>query len=364
MRGEFMNNSVSGTMPQNVKKYVYKGTTMVNLVLMLCQIVYGLIFWKYDADVLLYYNYITTIEFIFACIMLKKRKIKAYIYSVFAGIFGLMILAVVFLGWEFGFQQYCIGFVASLIFTDFYMNRKRKITKRTIIIVAFNVMLYIALRLWTYEHPYVYEIDNVWLSRGFYLMNSLLGFAFLIGYSLIYSSTVRRLENSLREMANIDPLTGICNRRKMHQILKNSLEHRENGPYQAVVAMMDVDLFKKVNDTYGHDAGDEVLLSLAHMLFEKQEKMDGFYVSRWGGEEFLVFYEKYSKNKEEIIRDFDSLRKQIQDNVVKVDNKEIKITVTMGLAFYKDGENIHNLIKLADDNLYEGKKAGRNRVIS
>lgn len=195
-------------------------------------------------------------------------------------------------------------------------------------------------------------------------MNSLLGFAFLIGYSLIYSSTVRRLENSLREMANIDPLTGICNRRKMHQILKNSLEHRENGPYQAVVAMMDVDLFKKVNDTYGHDAGDEVLLSLAHMLFEKQEKMDGFYVSRWGGEEFLVFYEKYSKNKEEIIRDFDSLRKQIQDKVVNVDNKEIQITVTMGLAFYEDGENIQNLIKLADDNLYEGKKAGRNRVVS
>ena len=82
------------------------------------------------------------------------------------------------------------------------------------------------------------------------------------------------------------------------------------------------------------------------------------------GEEFLVFYEKYSKNKEEIIRDFVSLRKQIQDKVVNVDNKEIQITVTMGLAFYEDGENIQNLIKLADDNLHEGKKAGRNRVVS
>ena len=131
-------------------------------------------------------------------------------------------------------------------------------------------------------------------------MNSLLGFAFLIGYSLIYSSTVRRLENSLREMANIDPLTGICNRRKMHQILKNSLEHRENGPYQAVVAMMDVDLFKKVNDTYGHDAGDEVLLSLAHMLFEKQEKMDGFYVSRWGEKNSLFFMKSTVKIKKKL----------------------------------------------------------------
>lgn len=351
-------------MPQNVKKYVYKGTTMVNIILCMCQIFYGLMFWKYDADVLLYYNYITTVNFIFACIMLKIGKIKAYIYSIFTGIFGLMILAVIFLGWEFGFQQYCIGFVASLIFTDFYMNVKRKITKRTVCIVAFNVILYIALRLWTYEHPYVYLIEDKLLSRGLYIVNSLLGFAFLIGYSLIYSNTVRRLENSLREMANIDPLTGICNRRKMHQILKNSLEQEENTPYQAVVAMMDVDFFKKINDTYGHDAGDEVLVSLAHMLFEMQEKIEGFYVSRWGGEEFLVFYEKHNKKNEEIIQEFEKLRKKIQDLVVRVDNKDISVTITMGLAFYQPGKNISQLIKLADDNLYEGKKSGRNRVVS
>ncbi len=359
-----MSNYSSGTMPQNVKRYVYKGTSMVNVVLMLCQIFYMVIFWKYKADILLYYTYFTTVNFIFACVMLKKRKIKAYIYSTFGGIFGMMILAVICLGWEFGFQQYCIGFVASLIFTDYYMSRNRKITKRTIAIVTFNVMLYFGLRLWTYEHPYIYEMDNVWLTRGFFIINSMLGFAFLIGYSLIYSSTVRRLENSLREMANVDPLTGICNRRKMHQILKFSLEHKEIIPYQAVVAMMDVDFFKKVNDTYGHDVGDEVLLSLAHLLFEKQESVDGFYVSRWGGEEFLVFYERYNKKQEEIISDFDSLRKQIQDMVVKVGNKEIQITVTMGLAFYKEGETIHNLIKRADDNLYEGKNTGRNRVVS
>lgn len=358
-----MSNASSGTMPQNVKRYVYKGTSMVNVVLMLCQIFYMFIFWKYKADILLYYTYFSTFNFIFSCVMLKKGKIKAYIFSIFGGIFGLMILSVICLGWEFGFQQYCIGFVASLIFTDFYTSRKRKVTKRTITIVAFNVLLYLGLRLWTYENPYIYEIDNVWLARGFFMMNSMLGFAFLIGYSLIYTSTVRRLENSLREMANVDPLTGICNRRKMHQILKTSLEQKEINPYQAVVAMMDVDFFKKVNDTYGHDAGDEVLLSLAHLLYEKQESIDGFYVSRWGGEEFLVFYERYDKKEEEIFLEFDSLRKQIQDMVVKVGNKEIQITVTMGLAFYKEGEVIQNLIKRADDNLYEGKKTGRNKVV-
>ena len=150
----------------------------------------------------------------------------------------------------------------------------------------------------------------------------------------------------------------------MHQILKNSLEQQDDNPYQAVVAMLDVDFFKKVNDTYGHDAGDEVLLALANLLFEKQEEKDGFYVSRWGGEEFLVFYEKYTSDKDKIVQEFDDLREQIQNMSVKGDNKDIKITVTIGLAFFEKGEKITELIKLADDNLYEGKKAGRNRVVS
>ena len=360
-----MDNLNSGTnMPQNVKKYVYAGTIIINIVLFACQIFYGLIFWKYDAKILLYYNYITTVTFIFACIMLKLKRIRTYVLITFAGIFGLMIMAVIFLGWDYGFQQYCIGFVASIIFTGFYMSRQRKISKTTSMLVVVNVMLYVGMRLWTYEHPYVYELGNVWLKRGFYIMNSLLGFVFLIGYSFIYTRTVQKLEKSLREMANIDPLTGICNRRKMHQILKNSLENNDKIPYQAVVTMLDVDHFKKVNDTYGHDVGDEVLLMLAKLLYDEQENIPGFYVSRWGGEEFLVFYEKYSQTEEEIIEKFDDLRKKISDTVVISNNKQINITVTMGLAFYEEGESIQKLIKIADDNLYRGKNAGRNRVVA
>ena len=165
-------------MPQNVKKYVYAGTIIINIVLFACQIFYGLIFWKYDAKILLYYNYITTVTFIFACIMLKLKRIRTYVLITFAGIFGLMIMAVIFLGWDYGFQQYCIGFVASIIFTGFYMSRQRKISKTTSMLVVVNVMLYVGMRLWTYEHPYVYELGNVWLKRGFYIMNSLLGFVF------------------------------------------------------------------------------------------------------------------------------------------------------------------------------------------
>lgn len=358
-----MGETNSGAMPQNVAKYVYMGTMMINIVLFSCQIFQGLLFWKYEADVLLYYDIIAVFAFIFACIMLKKRKVWTYLIIIFAGIFCFMVLAVLYLGWEYGFQQYCIGFVASLIFTDFYMNRERKITKRTIIIVVFNVLLYIALRLWTYEHPYIYKLDSEWLARGFYITNSLIGFTFLITYSFIYSSTVRKLENTLLEMANIDPLTGICNRRKMQQMLKLALEGYENNEAKIVIAMLDVDYFKKINDTYGHDVGDEVLIKLGKILHDKQENNDGFHVSRWGGEEFLVFYEGYKENKENIVCEFDDLRKQIETTIVESKTKDICVTVTIGLAFYEKGKTMHSLIKEADDNLYSGKNSGRNKVV-
>ena len=357
-----MARKTSDSIPQNVGEFVYRKTDKVNLIIFTCQIFYTVVFWLVKADFMLYYMLFTIVSFFFSLYMYNRGKIKFYVYSVFGSIFVMMTLAVVCLGWEFGFQQYCIGFVASLMFTGFIMNRDRKVSKRTIWLVVSNILLYLGLRIWTYEHPHIYVIDNDWVAKVFYIYNSIVGFSFLMMYLIIYASTVRRLENSLREMANIDPLTGICNRRKMQQILKNALEQPDDVPYQAAVAMLDVDYFKKVNDTYGHDAGDEVLLTLAHMLFEKQEQNDGFHVCRWGGEEFLVFYEKYRCDREAIVKEFDELRKKIEETVITVGNKSINITVTIGLAFYEEGESIQELTKIADDCLYEGKHAGRNRV--
>ena len=160
-----------GSMPQNVKRYVAMGTKFINFILLACHICYGILFWLYDAHVLFYYSCISSLFFIFACVMLARKKKWTYIITVFLGIFIFMILAVVYLGWDYGFQQYCIGFVASLIFTNFYMSRERKINRTTMALVGFNVFLYVGLRLWTYEHPYVYLIDNEILKKGFYIFS-------------------------------------------------------------------------------------------------------------------------------------------------------------------------------------------------
>ena len=127
--------------------------------------------------------------------------------------------------------------------------------------------------------------------------------------------------------------------------------------------MLDIDYFKKVNDTYGHEAGDEVLVTLANILNDKQKENNDFHVCRWGGEEILLLYEGQDINNDAIIHEFEKLRQLVQNTVVSYKNTEIKITVTIGLAFYNNGITVQQLISTADDNLYAGKKAGRNRVV-
>lgn len=348
-------------MPATIIKYVVDGTMIVNFILLLCHICFGILFYIYKADVMFYYNCISIITYIFSFELLRKSKAWAYVIIVYVEIFLFMILAVIFLGWDYGFQQYCIGFVASIIFTDFYMNHERVMSKRAMVMVSFDVIVYMLLRFWTYNNPYIYEIKNTTMMHVFYTMNSLIGFSFLIMYSSIYSSTVYKLENELLNMANIDPLTGLCNRRKMQQMLKAIPIDNENK--NMVIAMIDVDFFKKINDTYGHDAGDEVLKMLASVLDAKNKEKENFQVCRWGGEEFLIFYGNCNGNQDEIVSEFEDIRKQIEDAVVEYEGKKIKVTITIGLAFHKNGTGVEELIKIADDNLYVGKQNGRDRVI-
>lgn len=358
-----MKNTSIGSMPKNVRKHVLHSTNKVNIILFLSGIVNSLLFWYYDATVMFYYSILMMIVFGYACICLKNGKKMQYVLLVFLGIFFYMIFSVIFLGWEFGFQHYCIGLAASLIFTDYYLYREKKLSKRSIYMATAVVLIYISLRIWTYYHPYIYPIENEILVKGVYILNSIVGFSFMIMYLCIYSNTVRRLEYELLDMANIDPLTGISNRRKMHEMLKLAFGDGENKKICAAIAMLDIDYFKKVNDTYGHEAGDEVLVTLANILNAKQKENNDFHVCRWGGEEFLLLYEGHDVNKDEIVHEFEKLRQLVQNTVISYKNIEIKITVTIGLAFYNNGITVQQLINAADDNLYVGKKAGRNRVV-
>lgn len=354
---------VFNTKPKNINSYVNKVTFGSNTALLLLHAIFGVFFKINQVDYLYDYNCISIAVYLLAYIALYKHKTFLYIAIVYLEIFLFMLLTVISLGWNFGFQQYCFGFVASLLFTDFYVNKKHKMRKLTICFIILNIFVYTFLRIWTYRQPYLYTIkDEAWIPV-FFITNSLISFGFLTTFFCIYSSTVFRLEQTLLDVARKDPLTGLSNRRGMQDLLSTIPDCPVRKPFQMCIAMIDIDYFKQINDTYGHDAGDQVLKALADVLLDKHAQNEHFHVCRWGGEEFFILYKKYKKKEEEICAEFNELRHQIEQKAILFHDTEIKFTITIGLAFYANNMAVSDLIKKADNNLYIGKDRGKNVVI-
>lgn len=167
------------------------------------------------------------------------------------------------------------------------------------------------------------------------------------------------LMNKLADMAVTDELTGINNRRYMF----NYLETHEDlfGSDKRYIAMFDIDYFKKINDTYGHLFGDEVLSRFGDVLMNQSIDPDVELAARYGGEEFVLLYN--AQNKEAALKRIDTIRQQLRQ--IKIDNyPEVKLTVSAGLVLCKKHKSIVSLLKEADDCLYEAKSEGRDKVVS
>lgn len=167
------------------------------------------------------------------------------------------------------------------------------------------------------------------------------------------------MQRSLRNLIVKDSLTDLYNRRYCNQNLKNISEQyiKTGEPYTLAIA--DIDFFKKVNDTYGHTAGDEVLVSVAQIM-KKSMAGKGF-AARWGGEEFLLVYT--GCDMETTLTYLEMLVEAIREMRVEYDDKAIKITISIGVAT-GNGDSVDKVLCTADNRLYHAKKEGRDRVVS
>ncbi len=171
----------------------------------------------------------------------------------------------------------------------------------------------------------------------------------------------KRAISVAKQQALRDQLTGLYNRRFMNEYLKKwkFILKRQQG--KASILMIDLDHFKKVNDTYGHHAGDIVLKRVAAIITSNLRASD--FVFRYGGEEILVFLTDVTK--ENGLKVAEKLREAIELEEFRVSNKSLKITVSIGVASYpEDSEDLEEVVKLADKALYAAKHKGRNCVVA
>ncbi|MBU3878314.1 diguanylate cyclase [Faecalicatena sp. AGMB00832] len=167
------------------------------------------------------------------------------------------------------------------------------------------------------------------------------------------------LQEEVTEMVGTDSLTGLYNRRSFNEVLANALEECRKHDRIFTVAIGDIDGFKKINDTFGHMAGDQVLRELA-WLFKSHMEKKGF-VARWGGEEFLFLYENVDKDG--AIRYLDELMQSIRAQRIHYHGQVIPVRMTLGVTECRKVDNLDDIVSRADRRLYCGKSEGKDRII-
>lgn len=170
----------------------------------------------------------------------------------------------------------------------------------------------------------------------------------------------REVEKRLKQLSLTDPLTGLSNRRDMTEIIQVESKRADRSNSNFAFILIDIDHFKKVNDTYGHDAGDVVLKGIAAILKKEARQTDT--TSRWGGEEFLLLLP--NSDLEGAVYTAEKFRKMVEEQQFIHGTQVIRVTLTLGVSLCHKGLSPEHAIALADKALYQGKSFGRNRVIT
>lgn len=163
----------------------------------------------------------------------------------------------------------------------------------------------------------------------------------------------------IEEIARTDELTGLLNRRELIRIFEYEINRTLISKHEFALIMVDVDLFKQVNDTFGHITGDTVLKTIAEVLQKHARKQD--YLARWGGDEFLILLPE--STPEEVKEVAEAMRAGVEQVEYPEISKDLKVTITCGTSYHEKKMLSQSLIDKVDKAMLRGKSEGRNRVI-
>ncbi|HEY8023425.1 MAG TPA: GGDEF domain-containing protein [Burkholderiaceae bacterium] len=174
---------------------------------------------------------------------------------------------------------------------------------------------------------------------------------------------IHELESKLEQMSELvreDQLTGSLNRRGLDDVFERELARADRRKSPLCIAMLDLDDFKRLNDTHGHTAGDEALIHLVRVIKDTLRTMD--VIARFGGEEFLIVLPDTSM--EDAMQTVTRVQRELTKRIFMHNNERLLITFSAGVALRAGGEEQTAMIKRADEALYRAKRAGKNRVIA
>ena len=319
--------------------------------------------WYAGVKPLVYFNILSVIVYIF-CVLLCNYGIIMPVYiSIFVEVCLYASTSVYFIGWDCGSPYFLFAIVPILIYFGSFLFKG---SKRWIVVI----MLAITLALFTFLYLRRGHMVPVLLVPTYIKAFLMLFTTFSMALSIIFYNVIfiyssehelNRLEeenDQLSADANEDTLTHLLNRRGFMPIINDLVNSNAEETFS--VAFCDIDNFKRINDSYGHDCGDEVLRHITKII---TGIMQGCEVCRWGGEEIIILMRGYdlqtAKNK------LEDIRKTIENSPTTFYNKRISATLTIGVEEYSESyQDVEELIKVADERMYYGKQHGKNIVIA
>ena len=183
----------------------------------------------------------------------------------------------------------------------------------------------------------------------------------IIGGIELFTDVSQQQANELRikeleKMAMLDNLTQLANRNYLEKEIKNRFEEFRRFEVPFGILFMDIDHFKKMNDTYGHDVGDRILKFVADTLTHNARPFDLF--GRWGGEEFIGVIRNITNQNLETVGN--RMRLLVKNSYISHEKQKLHVTISIGATLVREGDNSKEVLKRADNLLYQSKESGRN----
>lgn len=329
-------------------------------------IVFFVIFFIKDIKLLMFFNIFS----IFLYIIIFKYLIEKYlVISSIITFFEVSIhstLCIYLIGWKGGFYVYPLCIIPVIYFISINILKKDLYGHIMVIVTLVDYQL---LKTFSDSRLALYEYKFKELDKILYNFNTICASIFFVFLVHAFLSEMRHIQEDLenmneafKNMANIDPLTNISNRRCMDEKINLEIKKANCLKSGFCIAICDIDNFKKINDTYGHDCGDLVLKGISNILKENSTIFN-IEICRWGGEEFLILLKNSNiKMAEDIC---EKILNDIRNYNLLYGNYNIKITMTIGISeFNSQNNNITEVLRIADMNLYKGKKGTKNCIIT
>ena len=339
-------------MQNNLLKMLSEHRTLIFLIMCLCVHIFNIfLFWNFELLPMVALNVISSLLYVAILTLFENENIRisfAYFEIIFYAAVSELIS-----GGHFGTLVFVIGMVAVIFFMLPYSNKKKHVYQ------GIGALLAIAIsQISFFEFSICPELmDTVLLHSSFVKgMNLVITLFSLFYLSNLYLVELRTTREKLDYNSSHDVLTGLYNRRFFEGIMKRSKEEKESS---FSVAMLDVDDFKKINDTYGHETGDKVLVAISKCV-ETCLPQDAVAV-RWGGEEFVLYLPQLdSAHALEVLNVF---RTRLLEQKIYYKDTRVPFTVTIGLCTGESIANYRKYIRQADEKLYWGKKHGKNQIV-